>query len=173
MHKPRRVTGRVGRPRTIWEAKGISTYHIEPEGELGEILYGRMRNLIFRTKAEVIAEIRMSPYLYEQAGLKQVAVAGIKVGMLESIADDPFPSPSRPWLFRVEEGPYRKYFEWLDALRFPTIERFMEVFMRTYETDLRPANESYCRILVMARGFRRRRFGISRTSGSRQLRSRR
>jgi hypothetical protein len=32
---------------------------------------------------------------------------------------------------------------------------------------------SYCRILVMARGFRRRRFGISRTSGSRQLRSRR
>ena len=84
MHKPQRVTGRVGRPRTIWEAKGISTYHIEPEGELGEILYGRMRNLIFRTKAEVIAEIRMSPYLYEQAGLKQVAVAGIKVGMLES-----------------------------------------------------------------------------------------
>src|SRR5204863_9812492 len=91
------------------------------------------------TRSRLGAAVALYRMRGEQAGLKQVAVAGIKVGMLEGIADDP--SPSRPWLFRVEEGPYRKYFEWLDALRFPTIERFMEVFMRTYETDLRPAND--------------------------------
>ena len=98
-----------------------------------------MRNLIFRTKAEVIAEISMSPYLYEQAGLKQVAVAGIKVGMLESTRM--IPPRAGLGCSGSRKGRIGNHFEWLDALRIPTIERFMEVFMRTYETDLRPAND--------------------------------
>jgi hypothetical protein len=140
MYKLRILTGKVGRPRTMWEAKGVVAYRIEPEGELGEILYGNLRDLAFRSRDEAIAEINALPYLYEQEGLKQLAIGGIKIGSLERIDEQ---SRKRPWLFRVEAGPYHKYFEWSDALAFSTIEHFMEMVMRTYETKLKASGRIF------------------------------